>query len=203
MSSFRLDSSASTHWLSTLWGWAAFTGSCTAFVTINHVSSEFPYFLASIVAACAGCAIGALRLVVQRLDKHSGLTSRLAVWSAEFLLNLVVPSLLGLLLLSHRGQIGASVAIAVVYCCGCNLCIYSVTHSQAMNRGAEIVGVSQFFPILQLMVGYVAFNVVSQLGMTGSQLTVMTFQLHQNLVGLSQRCSLAAPCSSLLASWDI
>ncbi len=87
-------------------------------------------------------------------------------WFAVFLLNLAIPLLLALSQTDERGRIGMLIAVTLLCAAGCWVCANSARAGRSLVVGGVLVGLSQLFPILQMIAGLTAITVAAALGLT-------------------------------------
>jgi len=87
------------------------------------------------------------------------------VWTIVFVLNLAVPLLIAWTLSNASGRIGMFVAVAVLYLLGSWVCTAHYRHlGVSLIAGGLCVGLTQVFPLLQIIAGSVSFAVATRLG---------------------------------------
>ena len=82
-------------------------------------------------------------------------------WFCMFVINLPIPVFLGFGVTSEAGRIGMLLGIAAVYLCGFWSCNVMPRIMYRLNIGSSLVAVSQFFPMLQTIVGVKAVGISS------------------------------------------
>jgi hypothetical protein len=79
----------------------------------------------------------------------------LLAWCAVFASNLFVPMLLGLRITEKGGRIGMASAVIVAFAVGCWICVRHRTIGVFFVIGGIAVGLSQMFPVLQVVAGLI------------------------------------------------
>jgi hypothetical protein len=87
-------------------------------------------------------------------------------WLAVFALNLIVPLSIGWMTTELHGRIGMFFAMLMLLGLGFGICRTAHHIGFALVVGGVAVGLSQVFPILQLMGGTIAFAPANGIGLT-------------------------------------
>ncbi|QEH35324.1 hypothetical protein OJF2_38750 [Aquisphaera giovannonii] len=74
-------------------------------------------------------------------------------WIAVFLLNMIVPLLFGWSMTREGGRVGMAAAILTLFATGCWICTARRQLASPLLLGAAFVGLSQVFPLLQILAG--------------------------------------------------
>ena len=80
-------------------------------------------------------------------------------WFCMFVINLPVPLYFGFGVTSEVGRIGMPLGIAAVYLCGVWSCTAAPRIMYRLNIGSSVVAVSQFLPMLHVIVGIMALSI--------------------------------------------
>jgi hypothetical protein len=87
------------------------------------------------------------------------------VWTIVFVLNLAVPLLIAWNVSNDSGGLGMFAAIAALYLLGSWICAKHCRHlGVGLIAGGLCVGLTQVFPLLQIMAGSVGFAIATRLG---------------------------------------
>ncbi len=98
-------------------------------------------------------------------------------WPIVLAANLIVPLILGLEVTREGGRRGMGLAITLVWLMGHLACARSKAIAPRLVIGGFFVGLSQLYPVLQVMAGMVALDIVSQTSMVGLNLIDMQYRL--------------------------
>jgi len=102
--------------------------------------------------------------VVSGSTKQSVSWFLLVAWPILLALNLVMPLLFGLPMIRSNGKIGVVFAVATFVITGWFTCIYRPQLSKRLLAGSAVVALSQFFPILHMIAGTIAFSIAARIG---------------------------------------
>ena len=80
-------------------------------------------------------------------------------WTVLFLGNLILPLLLAIELVHGRGWLGVVAGCTFCWLSGLCLMIMQTASKRTMLIGASLTGLSQLFPILQVLAGIIALTV--------------------------------------------
>lgn len=96
----------------------------------------------------------------------------LVLWPVVFAGNMVVPLLFGWEITrdSDSGRVGMGAAAAVLLAAGWALAVWRPVWARLLLIGGTVVGCTQIFPVLQLLVGMFVIGVASELGVIGGAL---------------------------------
>lgn len=81
-------------------------------------------------------------------------------WVVVYLLNLIVPAMLGADQIRDDAAIGVLSAVLLLLAFGCLLCVYRPRTAAILTYGGVVVGASQVFPALHVIAGLIALLVV-------------------------------------------
>ena len=100
-----------------------------------------------------------------------------ATWPIVLAANLIVPSMFGLEVTRGGGRWGMGLAIALVWLSGHLACARFKVLGPRLVIGGVFVGLSQFYPVLQIMAGSSSLDFVSWAGMAGGEFAGMPDRL--------------------------
>ncbi len=107
---------------------------------------------------------GGMSLPGANANRRTGLLTY-AAWSIAFVVNMAVPLLFSASLTEEHGKLGMSVAVLVLFTWGCTICATARKLAVVLIAGAVLVGLSQIFPLLQIIAGMIGMGVGAALGL--------------------------------------
>ena len=81
-------------------------------------------------------------------------------WTLVLGFNLIVPLYLAQMIVDSMGKVGVYGGVMVIYGIGLGLCVKMPWIAKTLNAGGFAVGISQLFPVLQLVAGFIAIGAV-------------------------------------------
>jgi hypothetical protein len=85
-------------------------------------------------------------------------------WTVVFGLNLIVPWSLGNEVTKGKGQIGICFGIALMWLVGCEIGRRWPSLGWNLTAGGIVVALTQFYPLIQMFAGLVAFAILGRIG---------------------------------------
>ncbi len=95
------------------------------------------------------------------------------VWPLVFGLNMVVPIMFSVSLTRQAGQYGILAGAVLLLLLGWGLCYHLPVYAWRLNLGSVVVACTQFFPILQIVIGIISLPLARR--MTGLKPRELSF----------------------------
>ena len=86
-------------------------------------------------------------------------------WIFVFAINMAVPLLFSASITEEHGKVGMLLAIAAFLASGCFLCAYHRELALALIIGGVIVGLTQLFPVPQILAGWIGLVIAKAVGL--------------------------------------
>ena len=86
-------------------------------------------------------------------------------WLIAFSANMIVPLIFGLSETHENGRDGLWFAVASLFAIGLAVCMFQQRLATTTIIGSVVVGLSQLFPILQIIAGVLAFGMTDRFGL--------------------------------------